>query len=448
MTMTPRVVDVSHHQPKIDMDKLAAAGIWGVIHKATQGSNYKDPDYVRRRDAAKAAGINWGAYHFNDGSDVASQVKNFIGYAKPDADTLVVLDFEDNPKSNMTMRQAVQFLRQMEKQGYKCAIYSGNRLKEHINDLPTADREYVTSHLLWLCQYGPRAVLPVGFNEYFLWQYTGDGIGQTPHEIDGIENDNGTTVRGVDLNVFEGTRDELDAKWPSILTSTDLSARRSTHSDAAELDGATPSHSSRADDDVKPLPPFLRRKAPEPGGLNVQPVRVRYRVAVQVVQQQLDDLGYHEVGEIDGNWGGKTASAITAFFTDRGLSAKPELGPELDDALDDAIEEGWKRPVSVKRATAKPEDIAPHSESIRVNLWQRFWAKFGVAAGGLGLGGTTLSGAFHSVQDQYGFVHDTFSKIPPEAWFCAVMAIAGAVWYATNRAAKATARDFNAGRLN
>jgi GH25 family lysozyme M1 (1,4-beta-N-acetylmuramidase) len=68
LTGWPRVVDISHHNTVTDLRATAAAGIWGVIHKSSQGRGYRDPDYAARRPRRKAAGLLWGAYHFNDGS--------------------------------------------------------------------------------------------------------------------------------------------------------------------------------------------------------------------------------------------------------------------------------------------------------------------------------------------------------------------------------------------
>lgn len=206
--MTPRVVDISHHNVVTDFAAAAAAGIWGVIHKASQGRAYRDPDYAARRKKAIEAGLLWGAYHFNTGDAVPLQVDNFLTAAQPDANTLLVLDYEDNHASNMSIRHAVDFLHEIERRtGRKAAIYSGNRLKENIGALSAADRAYLTSHRLWLCQYGPRAVLPSGFSAYWLWQFTGDGIGPSPHSIPGIKSD------GIDLNTFAGTREQLAATW-------------------------------------------------------------------------------------------------------------------------------------------------------------------------------------------------------------------------------------------
>lgn len=216
--MTPRVCDIYHgdvvggNGPALAGFKLAAAsGLWGVIHKASQGSGYKDASYAPRRQAARGAGLLWGAYHFNDGSSVNTQIDNFFAAAKPDDTTLMCLDFEDNPRSNMSVGMAVDFLHHAEAQlGRKLAVYSGNRLKETIGKLSKADRDYVCSHRLWLCQYGPRAVLPSGFAKYWLWQYTGDGIGQPPHFVPGITVPGG---KGIDLNVYNGTLEQLTKEW-------------------------------------------------------------------------------------------------------------------------------------------------------------------------------------------------------------------------------------------
>lgn len=213
--MTPRVVDISHHNegPKenhnqIDFHAVANAGIWGVIHKSSQGRAYRDPTYESRRKKALDAGLLWGAYHFNTGDPVAQQVQNFLASASPDHTTLMVLDYEDNRLSNMSIEQAVQFLKLIEDRlGRIAAIYSGNRLKENIGKLSSEDQDYVRSHRLWLCQYGPKAVLPKGFIAYWIWQYTGDGIGPKPHSIPGIAGD------GIDLNAFDGTREQLASTW-------------------------------------------------------------------------------------------------------------------------------------------------------------------------------------------------------------------------------------------
>ena len=215
MAMTPRVIDIYWGDNVEGKDCIAgftkaqAAGIWGVIHKASQGTTNADRAYSRRRDACKQVGLLWGAYHFNNGENVKDQADWFIKCAKPDSKTLMVLDFEDNPRSQMSIHEAVSFMKLIEdKTGRSCAIYSGNRLKETIGQLGKDEFQFITARKLWICQYGPKVKLPKGYNDYWLWQYTGDGIGPMPHKVDGIQNN-------CDLNVYDGTLQQLTDEWTS-----------------------------------------------------------------------------------------------------------------------------------------------------------------------------------------------------------------------------------------
>lgn len=210
-----RVVDISHHNTvrPDGFKKAAAAGIWGVILKATQGTGMVDKTFQDRAQRALDAGLLVGAYHFNTGENVADQIDHFFDTVQPDANTLMALDYEDNRASNMSIHQVVEFLHRGEdKLGRKLALYSGNRLKETIGNLSDSDQEYVCSHKLWLCQYGPKAVLPDGFDNYWLWQFTGDGVGPRPHWVDGIEC---TGNNGIDLNRYDGTIEQLKQDWTS-----------------------------------------------------------------------------------------------------------------------------------------------------------------------------------------------------------------------------------------
>jgi peptidoglycan hydrolase-like protein with peptidoglycan-binding domain len=75
------------------------------------------------------------------------------------------------------------------------------------------------------------------------------------------------------------------------------------------------------------------------------------KMSVEAVQRRLKDLGYHEVGQIDGKIGSRTRSAILAFRQDNDLA----LVPIIDVALTDALTTARTRPVAIERAIGKPE---------------------------------------------------------------------------------------------
>lgn len=66
--MQLKVIDVSSWQhpggAAIDFEKVAADGVQGVIVKATQGTSYTNPFFHGDVEAAHAAGLLVGAYHF------------------------------------------------------------------------------------------------------------------------------------------------------------------------------------------------------------------------------------------------------------------------------------------------------------------------------------------------------------------------------------------------
>jgi GH25 family lysozyme M1 (1,4-beta-N-acetylmuramidase) len=207
----PRVIDISHHNRVVlDFEPAKAWGIWGVIHKCTQGDHYTDPEYAARRELANKSELLWAAYHFGDGSDVPAQVRNFLRSAGADKNTMLVLDFEDNRLSNMLLPQAQEFMDRIDQAtGRACTIYSGNRLKEQLVLAEQKVVDFFAVHRLWLCQYGHWPKLPRGFGTYWLWQYTGDGVGPEPHNVPGIVAGND----GLDINHYQGTQEQLTAEW-------------------------------------------------------------------------------------------------------------------------------------------------------------------------------------------------------------------------------------------
>jgi lysozyme len=210
---TPLVVDLYHGDRVTDFAALNAAGIAGIIHKAQQGAspNAYDPTYDIRRRSARAAGLLWGAYLFMTNDDPALQAATFMKAASPDALTLLAVDFEPYGRRTPTLQQLRIILQEILRiAGRKAVIYSGSLLKE---TLGAGKDEFLGSHRLWLAEYAEHWKLEplTAWKQPWLWQFTGDGVGPTPHSVPGIQGAGGH----VDLNSYDGPDDELAREWAS-----------------------------------------------------------------------------------------------------------------------------------------------------------------------------------------------------------------------------------------
>lgn len=210
MQINPKVIDLSHWDPADDYGEVKAAGIVGVIYKATEGQGYTDDTYVQQQKAAKAVGLKWGSYHFADGSDWLGQVENFMGFACPDPDELFCLDWEDNPggQGKMSASDASLWISEVEKRLKRpgqCVIYSGNTAKEDLGD---DVNEFFGSRRLWLCQYGSSPSWQKSWSKPWLWQFTDGTYGPSPHTIAGVG-------APCDVNSWDGSDEALIKEWAS-----------------------------------------------------------------------------------------------------------------------------------------------------------------------------------------------------------------------------------------
>lgn len=181
--------------------------------------------------------------------------------------------------------------------------------------------------------------------------------------------------------------------------------------------------------------------------LNVQPVAATPQINVETIQRRLDGLGYHEVGGIDGLWGGKTAAAIAAFKNDRGLTGQAVIDKSLTDALD-ALPPGWTRPIAPERANITAKDIAPAVPAVQQTLWQRLVAK----VAGLG---AMIAAAFKGITDQFSGVKeyvqpvmDFFTDVPGWLWLVGIGGAAFWLYVSSNKATNSIVDDKRSGRLN
>jgi lysozyme len=204
--MLNAVIDISHHNGShLDFVKAHRAGIVGVIHKASQGMAMSDPMYSRNRIKAIDAGLLFGAYHFGVGGNPTQQADHFLEAAKPDKQTLLVLDYEPNMQgATMSLSEAATFVQRIhEKTGRWPGLYSGNLIKE---TYPHGVHAVLKNCFLWLAQYSQSpSNIPQTWPTWTLWQYTDGAHGPGDHSVDGIGY--------CDRDQFNGSLDGLRRLW-------------------------------------------------------------------------------------------------------------------------------------------------------------------------------------------------------------------------------------------
>lgn len=169
---------------------------------------------------------------------------------------------------------------------------------------------------------------------------------------------------------------------------------------------------------------------------------------IVAVQKLLVEMGYHEVGIIGDKPGGRTAAAIAAFKTDRGLSGDPVIDDALVSEVKRAALEGFKRPIAKERKEATAEDVAPKIDTVKQTWWSRLWAKLiaipGMILAGLGALKDSFDTAREYVQPVFDFASD---HIPWWAPVGAAAAIGIVIWISQRKAEQSTIDAYREGRL-
>jgi lysozyme len=207
------VIDISHHNGKVfDFGLAKASGVLGVIHKASQGSEWKDDRYAINRIAALDAGLRWGSYHFGTDAGSVDEAEFYLTTVGPQAGELLCLDFEMNPAGpSMTRTQAKGFVGTVyNKTGVWPVLYGGSYLKS-ILGAATSD-SILSKCPLWLAQYGPKAIVPSNWVQWSLWQYTDGVVGPDAQETPGIGY--------CDRSRFFGEAADFDAFWDFVSVQT------------------------------------------------------------------------------------------------------------------------------------------------------------------------------------------------------------------------------------
>lgn len=188
------------------------------------------------------------------------------------------------------------------------------------------------------------------------------------------------------------------------------------------------------------------------GRNNVQIPHGERSGSILAVQTRLKALNYHDVGELDGKWGGRTRGAIAAFLNDRERAdiSVDDITPELVAELDAAEAVGFKRPIAKARSDAQAPEVAPKLETVNQSWWSQFTAwLIGLPAAFLALAKTYLGdGDGDGMPDIVKTAFDAFSAVPSQYYAYAVTAAAIAVAVFASRAKRAAVKAYQEGRLS
>jgi len=194
-------IDISHYQGKINWEELVRYQspeypLQFVFVKATEGGDHSDNNFQENFNLARKYGFIRGAYHyFNPGAPAAKQAQFFINTVNLDsADLPPVLDVEKKGMhSKKSLVKAVKLWLDLVEAHYgvKPILYTSYKFKtSYLNDPIFKNYPY------WIAHYYVDSVEYKG--KWKFWQHTDVG------SIPGVEEN-------VDLNIFNGTLDELKA---------------------------------------------------------------------------------------------------------------------------------------------------------------------------------------------------------------------------------------------
>ncbi len=191
-------IDISHHQGKINWTDLENSKIEFIFIKASEGGDFKDPNFNDNWNNAKNSNFHVGAYHFyrvcKNGEE---QAENYIQIVPKNINNLppvVDLEFSGNCNTNKTKKQILLEIQ-------NCLDILENYY-EQIPILYVTNEfynEYLTNKFLkypiWIRSIYLKPKL-IDNRKWLFWQYSNRG------HLNGIKG-------YVDLNVFNGNIQEL-----------------------------------------------------------------------------------------------------------------------------------------------------------------------------------------------------------------------------------------------
>lgn len=217
------VID-AFHKNSIDWSKLQTdRRVAGIIHKASEGLSFADPKYKSRRILAKRLGYKWGSYHLLRKGNPIAQARFYLEtIGSKTSDELMALDIEcttnsacNVPKYKVSIGEIEIFLKYVkQKTGRYPILYANQSVLLDISKNPI-DKNLFERIALWYARFKkdvddfPKDI----WKTYTFWQFSSE-INCKPKEaclyrVPGTEYD-------MDINVYNGTADEMRRNWAKI----------------------------------------------------------------------------------------------------------------------------------------------------------------------------------------------------------------------------------------
>jgi GH25 family lysozyme M1 (1,4-beta-N-acetylmuramidase) len=188
---------------KLETEKRVVA----VIHKSTIGTKTIDSQYTKRKAEALKRGYLWGSYHWGVAGDPEKQADFYIDTVKPGVDELIALDLEDaQSQTLMNVDEAILFVERVKARTGRYPVLYTNHSSAKLISTKYKDSIF-TKTPLWYARFKTKVTdFPVGvWSSYTLWQFSSELLAQLP--VPGTKPD-------MDINVFNGTVEQLKAAWP------------------------------------------------------------------------------------------------------------------------------------------------------------------------------------------------------------------------------------------
>lgn len=173
--------------------------------------------------------------------------------------------------------------------------------------------------------------------------------------------------------------------------------------------------------DRKPVP-----KEPSTGPAAFPVKGARNDEVVAQVQRRLKELGYSEIGNIDGDFGDLTEKAILIFRHDAGLP----LSGAIDSNLIVALAKAKPREMPTGRAEATPKEVREVVPEAKANWWSKVAGFWSAVAGAVIAFVNWVIGSFAEIRDFVQPMLDLLAGVP--VWVYALAFAGGALWLYLN----------------